>query len=140
MGGRHARSDLDDRARPVGLCAVCDLRVDPRDVRDESSQAFAVSEFIALADGVRVLLHSERGFAVGSGSGGPVKDLLTAEHLVRSTLNTVLPDEDFAGEHPWEWLLELAENKGVMLTLAEITELPYEVVLTPRVTAWLEAR
>ena len=126
--------------RPVGLGAICDLEDGPADVRDERSQAFAVSEFIALDDGERVLLHSERGFAVGSGSGEPVKALLTREHLVQSTLRTVLPDEDDAGPHPWEWLLELARGKGVSLTLAEITDLPYEVVVTPRVTAWLEAR
>lgn len=140
MSGTRDVAGIGTGARPVGLGAICDLDDDPRNVRDERSQGFSVSEFIALADGARVLLHSERGFAVGSGSGEPVKQLLTAEHLVRSTLNTVLPDEDDAGEHPWEWLLELAQNTGVTLTLAEITELPYEVVLTPRVTAWLEAR
>ena len=56
----------------------------------------------------------------GPGSGEDVRELLTAEHLVRSTLTTVLPDVDDGEEHPWEWLRDLAAEAGVDVTLEEI--------------------
>lgn len=121
-------------SRAVAIGAICDRA---RGSGREDSQSFDVSEFIRLEDGEQVVLHTERGFTIG---GTPqVLALVTEDHLVRSTLTTVLPDPDDGALHPWEWLLELANAKGVDLSLAEIKLLPYEVVLTPRTRSWLQS-
>lgn len=139
MSGTRDGAQVEEGTRPVGLGAICDLADGSR---FGGSQSFDVSEFIVLANGQRVLLHSDRGFTVGMGAAvrdrvAEVRDLVTEEDLVRSTLNTVLPDTDDSEPHPWTWLLELALSKGVMLSSAEIRELPYEVLLTQRVISWL---
>lgn len=105
--------------RVVGLGAICD----PRPPGDRSL-SFAVSEFVSLADGRRVILHRERGFTV-SGTGA------TGDSIVRDVLNTVLPDDDGAGEdHPYAWLAELARARGLDVTADDLRPLPYEVILT----------
>lgn len=123
-----------DGSRPVGIGAICDLSSTPRAF---SSQNFGVREFVLLESGHRVILHSERGFTVGSKT-VPVRELLTEAGVVGDVLNTVLPDDDEDHEpHPWEWLAELARAKGVRITAEELKQLPYEVLLAERVTAWL---
>lgn len=128
MGGWHAHPDAAvpepapgpvKPGRVVGLGAICDP-LPPGD----RSLSFAVSEFISLADGRRVILHRERGFTV-SGTGD------TGDSIVRDVLNSVLPDRDEAGEdHPYPWLAELARARGLEVTADDLRALPYEVVLT----------
>jgi hypothetical protein len=102
-----------------------------------------VSEFAALHDGRRVILHEDRGFTIGwtsvggSGPGGlPIRE--TRDDIVQSVLHVVLPDDDECAEgHPWAWLAELARARGLDVTADDLRGLPYEVVLTDRVTRWL---
>jgi hypothetical protein len=130
--------------RVIGLGAICDLRplrADPR------NQDFSVSEFVALDDGRRVLLHDGgRGLTAGgarSTGGWRAADVrwgLTLEGLARDVLTVVLPDDEADTEpHPWSWLSELARSRGLEVTAADLRELPYDVVFTDELRRWLAA-
>jgi hypothetical protein len=103
-----------------------------------------VSEFAALEDGRRVVLHEDRGFTLGWGSSGAsapnaVHGGDTVDTITQSVLNVVLPDDDACEEaHPWSWLAELARARGLDVTEADLRDLPYEVILTEQVTRWLD--
>lgn len=122
-------------ARVVGFGAVCDLR--PPAADGARSQSFSVAEFALLEDGRRVILHEDRGFTLGPPRGaGPHH--LTAEDIARDVLNVVLPDDDECRDaHPWAWLTELALARGLDVTADDLRRVPYEVVLTDRLTRWL---
>jgi hypothetical protein len=128
--------------RVVGLGAVCDLLPPGPDPRD---QAFAVSEFVTLEDGRRVLLHEDRGFTMGVRSTGEAKPpdvhwSLTLEQLTKDVLTVVLPDDDGDPEpHPWAWLAELARSRGVDVSADELRALPYDVVFSDELRGWLAA-
>jgi hypothetical protein len=87
-------------------------------------------------DGTRVFLHYERGFTIGAPSGRLRH--VTAETLVQSVLNAVLPDDDESSdEHPWIWLASLAQTHTLDVTSEELRQLPYVVVLLDNVRNWL---
>ncbi len=128
----------DSSSRVVGLGAICGLGTRGFD-DDGRSQSFWVSEFARLANGRRVILHEDRGFTIGIGSGaGAVQDCLTPDIITRNALSVVLPDDDECEEdHPWSWLAELARTRGLDVTAEDLQRLPYEVVLTEGLTRWL---
>lgn len=108
--GYPGADDVDDHAalppvepgRVVGIGAICDLR--PR-IADSRSQSFAVSEFVTLDDGRRVILHRDRGFTIGIRTSGPgpvdARDYETPDSVTQGVLTTVLPDgEDPVEDHP----------------------------------------
>lgn len=148
--GWHAHPDaIDDHAnslpvtprRVVGLGAICDLR--PQRFDEARSRSFSVSEFVALEDGQRVVLHEDRGFTIGwsasddSGS-GDIRGHETLESMTRNVLNVVLPDDDECAEaHPWSWLADLARARGLNVTAEDLAGLPYEVIFTDEVRQWL---
>jgi hypothetical protein len=102
----------------------------------QTSQSFSVAEFAQLVDGTRVFLHDERGFTIGAPSGRLRH--VTAETIVESVLNTVLPDDDESSdEHPWTWLASLAQTHNLDVTSEELRHLPYVVVLSDNVRNWL---
>lgn len=132
----------------VGLGATCDVS----DIAtDGQSMRFAVSEFVELIDGKRVALRPDLGFAVGWGnsSSTDIVQALTQESVVSKVLTVVSPDEDDeegddedrAGDdkHPWDWLAHLARDLGIDVTADDLRRLPYQVVLTERLTNLLEA-
>ena len=127
--------------RVVGLGALCDLGPTGADARD---QAYKVSEFVTLEDGRRVLLHDGgRGFATGIRSSGQstpadVRWGLTLEGLTSDVLTVVLPD-DGPEPHPWSWLAELAQARGLDVTADDLRALPYDVVFTDELRRWLAA-
>jgi hypothetical protein len=149
-GGWHAHPDAIDgreRSRPlvrpgrvVGLGAICDLRPLRSGPR---ARSFSVSEFVALEDGRRVILHEDRGFTIGwrsSGESDPgdIQERKTLESLTRDVLNVVLPDDDECTEdHPWWWLAELARARGLNVTAEDLRNLRYEVIFTDKVRRWL---
>ncbi|MFL6136189.1 MAG: hypothetical protein ACJ74O_00100 [Frankiaceae bacterium] len=149
-GGWHAHPDAIDppanllpvtSGRVVCLGAICDLRRSRLD--DARSQSFSVSEFARLEDGRRVILHEERGFTIdlrstGGTDPGALRDYETLESITRNVLNVVLPDDDDCAEnHPWTWLADLARARGLNVTADDLRGLPYEVILTDKVTQWL---
>lgn len=144
-GAYRAPRDLPrvEPGRVVGLGAICDL-ARPR-FEDVSTGSFLVSEFAMLADGRRVLLHAERGFSLaarstGAPGNGAVPLHETRESITQNVLGVVLPDDDECAEdHPWPWLAELARARGLDVTEEDLRGLPYEVVLTDRLTRWLAA-
>lgn len=103
--------------------------------------SFVVHEFADLADGRRLTLHQERGFAgVTLADRGPAPSdqwrSLTLEDLERDVRTTVLPDdEDTQDEHPWDWLAELLRAHGVEVTAEELRLLPYNVIFSERLQA-----
>ncbi|WP_143740282.1 hypothetical protein, partial [Micromonospora echinospora] len=118
--------------RIVGLGATCDLaRAYPEDV---CTRSFIVSEFVKLEDGRRVLLHAERGLTLtarstGAPGGGAIPLHETRDSLTQDVLTVVLPDDEESGEeHPWSWLAELAQARGLEVTADDLRGLPYEVV------------
>lgn len=108
-----------------------------------TDRSFSVSEFVALEDGRRVILHEDRGFTIGWRSdqtdpGDLAGQRWTLESLTRDVLNVVLPDDDeCAEEHPWSWLAELARARGLNVTAEDLRCLPYEVTFTDSVRRWL---
>lgn len=56
-------------------------------------------------------------------------------------LTTVLPDDaEETGElHDWDWLAELARNRGVEITADDLRRLPYRVVYGERLSALFTA-
>ncbi|WP_052849455.1 hypothetical protein [Streptomyces avicenniae] len=122
-----------DGLRVVGLGAICDLG-EPS--LDTASQNFLVSEFAMLGDGRRVILHAERGFSLRWGPGSGDESILAAanvESLTHNVLNVVLPDDDdYPGDHPWEWLAELSQARGIDVSADDLRDLPYEVLLSDR--------
>ncbi|PWU52769.1 hypothetical protein DLJ47_17895 [Micromonospora sp. S4605] len=149
-GGWRAHPDaVDDRTdlppvepgRVVGLGAICDLR--PQRPGETDSQSFSVSEFVTLEDGRRVTLHQDRGFTIGWNSTGDPRTGAapageTRDSITQNVLNVVLPDdEDDTEDHPWSWLADLARARGLNVTEQDLRGLPYEVVLTDKVTQWL---
>lgn len=120
--------------RVVGLGAICDLG--PQRSDGSSDQSFAVSEFVTLEDGRRVILHDDRGFTLGWRSStepgsGDIWEHETLESLTRDVLNVVLPDDDeCADDHPWSWLADLARARGLTVTPEELRGLRYEVIIT----------
>jgi hypothetical protein len=142
-GATHAgvsRLPLVRPGRVVGLGAICDL--EPQRSDGSGDQSFPVSEFVTLEDGRRVILHEDRGFTIGwrsseSGSGA-IRGHETRDTIARKVLNVVLPDDDACAEdHPWSWLADLARARGLNVTTEDLRGLPYEVILTDRVTRWL---
>jgi hypothetical protein len=126
----------------VGIGAICDLTTPL--VADARSQSFSVSEFVALKDGRRVILHEDRGFTIGLGSSSGRYDDLRAHEtpnsITQTVLAVVLPDDDesaAAEDHPWSWLAELARARGLNVTAEDLRGLTYEVILTDKVTRWL---
>lgn len=129
---------IEGPAEVVGLGAACDLH---RTSADGRTVSFSVSEFALLDDGRRVILRGELGFTTAWGSGvpatSPVWSSLTVESLTQEVMNVVLPDDDDGEDHPWEWLAELARDRGIGVTADDLRGLPYEVELTDRVLALL---
>ncbi len=122
-------------SRAVGLGAICDLRTPASD--GERSQSFGVSEFVLLDNGRRMILHSDRGFTVGT-KFGAIRDYVTSDSIIADVLNVVLPDDDEPeDDHPWLWLAELCRGRGLEVTAEDLVGLPYEVVLSPSVSRWL---
>lgn len=138
---RAGRLPPVEPGRVVGLGAICDLRPPRSD--QAGSQSFSVSEFVALEDGRRVILHEDRGFTVGLRSTGKsdpgdLREHETLESLTRDVLNTVLPDdEEPAEDHPYSWLADLARARGLNVTADDLRSLPYEVIFTDKVRRWL---
>ncbi|MEV5768734.1 hypothetical protein AB0L34_29785 [Micromonospora sp. NPDC052213] len=136
------RTDLlpVEPGRVVGIGAICDLR--PQRLDEADTQSFSVSEFVTLEDGRRVILHKDRGFTLGWRSTDPRSGAVpvgeTRDSITQNVLNVVLPDdEEGAEDHPWSWLADLARARGLNVTAEDLRGLPYEVVLTDKVTQWL---
>lgn len=118
----------------VAVGAVCDVGVPWN--QSASQVSFALSEYLDLESGKRVVLHSERGVTVGVRGGS--SSGFTASELRDFFLGALLPDE---GEeepeepHPWRWLAELAAARGVTVTPEELKSLPSELEFRPAVQA-----
>lgn len=118
--------------RIVGLRAICDLEPDAID--DGREHSFRISEFALLENGERIILHDERGYT-GRISSGDIWAHETVERITRDVLTALLPDDDdTVDEHPWQWLAELAQSRKIDVTSDDLRLLPYEVVLSERVT------
>jgi hypothetical protein len=126
----------DRSSRVVGIGALCELG-EPRPASDPA-QGFAISEFVLLENGRRIILHNERGVTIGTSGPGPARSKMDANSIVSSVLGAVLPDDvEDDEEHPWLWLAALATARGLHATADELKALPYEVVLADSVTEWL---
>lgn len=118
----------------VAVGAVCDVAVPWNQPTGQVS--FALSEYLDLESGKRVVLHSERGVTVGV-RGGASADF-TGRELRDFFLGALLPDEaeeEPEEPHPWTWLTELAAARGVTVTPEELKSFPYELDFRPAVQA-----
>jgi hypothetical protein len=128
-------------SRVVRLGAWCDLVSDDPTAR---RREFSVGEFAVLADGRRIELHADRGWADQSFvAGGPapidmdVWQCATREDLEQQVLDVVLPDdaEVTNEDHPWEWLSRLLHDHGVEASPEDLRMLPYIVELSAQIQA-----
>ncbi|WP_454086013.1 hypothetical protein [Georgenia sp. Marseille-Q6866] len=96
--------------------------------------SLALSEYVDLESGERVVLHSDRGVTVGT-PGEELAPTFTEDEIRELCLGALLPDEgDDPGEaHPWSWLEELAAQRGVDVRPEELRRLPYSLILQPAV-------
>ena len=130
-------------ARVVGLYALCDLQIGPgvRALPDDRLE-FAVEEFAQLSEGQPVLLR-ELGWSSAPSTGGSatLALYLTEDRVVDNVRTVVLPDdaETSRDEHPWHQLAATLTAKGLPTTADELRELPYDIVLGPRLRARLSA-
>jgi hypothetical protein len=135
-------SDQSDRI--AGLGAWCDVLPEEQSSASPGSVSFVVHEFALLADGRRVTLHSERGFAVSGPRRPTVADPLaglTAESIEADVRTTVLPDDDDSeDQHPYEWLRELLLRQGIAVTTTTLRSVPYTIELSERLRRLLARR
>lgn len=113
---------------PVALIAECRL------VRlTDRGASFDVFEVLELDDGTRILLKSDRGFGGEMSSGPPG---LEPAHLETGVSFCLLSDdyEQTGDIREWGWLAELAVERGISITPAELRSLPMrtEYVGLPR--------
>lgn len=111
---------------------------------DQADDGFSVSarHELELLDGSRVLLLDDRGWGV---SGPPGIWARTSVNDIAATTRMVVgPDEpfgdrtrdDMAADH-WAHLQQIAQRQGAITTVAELRDLPHDVVLSPRLLARL---
>lgn len=100
-------------------------------------QTFAVRELLVLEDGHRVPLREGLEFTIGVPC-ADVHDALTRESLIDAMRAVVLPElSAIDPERPWDCLVRLARRRRVQTCAEEISQLPYELILTESVLAWL---
>lgn len=64
----------------------------------------------------------------------------TRETITQQVLTAVQPDEDnTTDDHPWQWLAQLAQVRGLNVSKEDLRNLPYEVVLDESVIQWLDS-
>jgi len=128
----------DQRAHgpsPVAISAECDLVHSSSTSKD--CQSFSVREFLNLDDGNRVILRENLEFTIGE-PGADVHEDLDAESLTQAIRSVVLPAVSAKDPaHPWECIVQLARRRRVRTCAEELETLPYELVLTDAVRAWL---
>jgi hypothetical protein len=120
----------------VGLGAWCDFGPSDRTLHSPGSVSFAVHEVAELADGTRITLHADRGFAVS----GPILPSATdplagmsAESIQCHVLTTVAPEDPQTGDdHPYEALSVLLHQHGVKASADSLRTLPYTVEFSQR--------
>ncbi len=124
------RPELMTGSKLTALIALCDVADDqpssPREFR------YRVSELAQLANGDLVLLRV-LGWTTGCIGGDAQPDDI--DDVLSSVENVVLPDEDSPGcePHPWEWLVTLAAERGLTVTVEQLKEVPYRIYLSDRV-------
>lgn len=110
------------------------------DVDDTQISVSACHE-AELADGSRVLLLNDRGWAESPSWPAP-----SVEHVQEVTRMVVGPDEpfdglsdeDMAAAH-WDSLQQILQRQGVVVDAAELKELPHDIVLSQRLLARIGA-
>ena len=117
-------------AEIIGLVATCDVA----DVQPDAATEyrFDVAEYAQVATGDWVLLRDGLGWTVGFvGAEGP-PDL---DHVLVTVGQVVLPDEDEPGDepHPWEWLAQLADHRGLTVDAEHLKRVPYRIYLAESV-------
>lgn len=114
------------------------------DVDDQADDQISVSarHEVELADGSRVLLLNDRGW---SASGPPnIWAATSVEDIQETTRAVVGPDEPFGdrsqedmeADH-WASVQQIAQRQGVVMDAAEFRQLPHDVVLSPRLLAYI---
>ena len=113
-------------------------------LHDHADDRFSVSarHELELLDGSRVLLLDDRGWGVSGPPG--IWARTSVDDIVATTRMVVGPDEPFGGrtdddmaaDH-WAHLQHIAQRQGVGTTVAELRDLPHDVVLSSQVLARL---
>ena len=122
--------DLMTDSRLTALIALCDVADDQPSSPMEDR--FHVSELAQLANGDLVVLRDRLGWTTGCIGEYQPPDI---DDVLSSVENVVLPDEDAPGcePHPWEWLVTLAAERGLTVTVEQLKEVPYRIYLSDRV-------
>jgi hypothetical protein len=115
----------------VGLGVWCDFVPEEQSMNSPGSVSFTVHEFAVLANGARLTLHTDRGFAVSGPIRPTVPDPLasmTAEDIEAHARTTVMPEDvDTKEEHPYDWLCDLLSQHGIAVSADSLRAVPYTV-------------
>ncbi|MEH1165502.1 hypothetical protein V6V47_08955 [Micromonospora sp. CPCC 205539] len=130
-------------ARIIALYALCDLPpTEGVGANPGSRLDFTVNEFAELSEGQPVLLRELGWTSVPSTGGAATLALyLTEDRVLDNVRNVVLPDdgETSNDEHPWHDMAATLTEQGFSTTAGELRDLPYKIMLTPRLRARLSA-
>lgn len=124
--GRPAVSELRR------LVTIADVH---RQADDEILRVSARLE-LELASGTRLVLLNDRGWGGGGWASA------SASEVQKTARDVVGPDEPYGGRSQedmailhWNSLLDTARRQGVVTDVAELRQLPHDVVLAPRLLA-----
>lgn len=126
--------------RVVGTLAVCDVDKTPTP-NALPSISVKITQYVRLADESLIRLDLDRGFtSVRHGAGTTVSWKRTTSDLIAEILDLVGTDDEdhHPGSHPWEQLAEAARRRGIDVSAATLSELPYQVLLTAEVASLFE--
>lgn len=123
----------------VGTLALCDVDETPT-ANTLPSISVKITQYVRLSDQSLIRLDMDRGFtSVRHGDDGPVSWKRTASDLIAEVLDLVgTDDEDDPASHPWEELAEAARRRGIDVSGATLSELPYHVLLTDELASLFE--
>lgn len=120
------------------LVTIADVH--PRADDDDDILRVSARLELELAGGTRVVLLNDRGWGGGGWASSSVSE------VQRITRDVVGPDEPFGDRSQedmamlhWTSLLETARRHGVLTDVAELWQLPHDVVLTPRLLGRIES-
>jgi hypothetical protein len=107
---------------PVALVAACKLAL-----HSDREVSVSIREVLEMDDLSRVVLKSDRGFGSRVFPGGPHG--VEAADLDSGVLMALLPDdaEESGEQREWERLAEIANERGIPITAAELMTLPSRI-------------
>jgi hypothetical protein len=111
-------------------------------VRHARQMSLSARHEAVLADGRRVLLLDDRGWASSLRGGHDIWGVTSVDDIKEEARVVVGPDEPFGGRSQeemesdhWAYLSQILRQQGVNISAGELAGVPHDVVLSERVLA-----